>query len=109
MLNMDTKSEKEIQSHLNLQPPHSPIASEGEEILDIESFEERIARFDVETPVQQWYGDATSVASALTMVAQSGHPYITHLHMILLLWLIAMMIKTMKRAEKKKTTMSEAS
>jgi hypothetical protein len=29
--------------------------------------------------------------------------------MILLLWLIAMMIKTMKRAEKKKTTTSEAS
>jgi hypothetical protein len=52
-----TKSVKEIHTHLNLQPPSSPIASEGEESLDIESFEERIARFDNETTVQQWYGD----------------------------------------------------
>jgi hypothetical protein len=48
----DTKSVKEIHAHLNLQPPHSLIASEGEESLEIESFKERIARFDVETPVQ---------------------------------------------------------
>jgi hypothetical protein len=27
--------------------------------LEIESFEERIARFDVETPVQEWYVDAS--------------------------------------------------
>jgi hypothetical protein len=43
-----TKSMKEIHAHLNLQPPSSPIAFEGEEILEIESFEERIARFDEE-------------------------------------------------------------
>jgi hypothetical protein len=55
----DTKSVKEIHSHLNLQPPRSPIASEGEESPKIESFEERIALFDVETPVQQWYVDAS--------------------------------------------------
>jgi hypothetical protein len=55
----DTKSMKEIHSHLNLQPPHSPIASKGEESLEIETFEERVARFDVETLVQQWYGDAS--------------------------------------------------
>jgi AraC-like DNA-binding protein len=36
----DTKSVKEIHDHLNLQPPRSPIASEGEESPDIESFEE---------------------------------------------------------------------
>jgi hypothetical protein len=48
----DTKSVKEIHAHLNLQPPHSPIASEGEESPDIESFEERIARFDEEVLVQ---------------------------------------------------------
>jgi hypothetical protein len=48
----DTKSVKEIHAHLNLQPPHSPIASEGEESLKIESFEERIAHFDEETLVQ---------------------------------------------------------
>jgi hypothetical protein len=47
----DTKSMKEIHSHLNLQPPRSPIASKGEESPEIESFEERIARFDVETLV----------------------------------------------------------
>jgi hypothetical protein len=53
------KSVKEIHSHLNLQPPHSLIASKGEESPEIESFEERIARFDVETPVQQWYDDTS--------------------------------------------------
>jgi hypothetical protein len=54
-----TKSVKEIRTHLNLQPPCSPIAFEGEESLEIESFEETIARFDEETPVQQWYGDVS--------------------------------------------------
>jgi hypothetical protein len=44
---------KEIRAHLNLQPPSSPIASEGEESPEVESFESRIARFDEETPVQQ--------------------------------------------------------
>jgi hypothetical protein len=47
-----TKSVKEIHTHLNLRSPSSPIASEGQESLEIESFEERIARFDEETPVQ---------------------------------------------------------
>jgi hypothetical protein len=47
-----TKSVKEIRAHLDLQPPSSPITFEGEESLEIESFEERIARFDEETLVQ---------------------------------------------------------
>jgi hypothetical protein len=47
-----TKSMKEIHAHLNLQPPSSLIASEGEESPEIESFEEWIARFDEETPVR---------------------------------------------------------
>jgi hypothetical protein len=51
--NKITKSMKEICAHLNLQPPSSPIASEGEESPKNESLEERIARFDDETPVQQ--------------------------------------------------------
>jgi hypothetical protein len=55
----DTKSAKETHSHLNLQLPHSPITSEVEEIPENESFEKRIACFDVETPVQQWYWDAS--------------------------------------------------
>jgi AraC-like DNA-binding protein len=54
-----TKSMKEIHAHLNLQPPSSSIASGGEESPEIESFEERIARFDKETPVQQLYSDAS--------------------------------------------------
>jgi hypothetical protein len=54
-----TKSVKEICTYLNLQPPSSPIASEGEESSEIESFEERITRFDEEIPVQQWYGDVS--------------------------------------------------
>jgi hypothetical protein len=53
------KSVKEICTHLNLQPPSSPNAFEGDESPEIESFEERIACFDDETPVQQWYGDAS--------------------------------------------------
>jgi hypothetical protein len=54
-----TKSVKEIRTHLTLQPPSSPIASEGDEGPKIESFKERIACFDEETLVQQWYGDAS--------------------------------------------------
>jgi hypothetical protein len=48
----DTKSVKEIHSHLNLQPPRSPIASKGEPSPNIESFKKRIAQFDEETLVQ---------------------------------------------------------
>jgi hypothetical protein len=74
----ERKSMKEICAHLNLQPPSSPIASEGEVSLKIEYFEERIARFDGETPVQQWYGDTSF--SGLGFVyggmggASSSHP-----------------------------------
>jgi hypothetical protein len=66
----DIKSVKEIHAHLNLQQPRSPIASEREESLKIESFEESIAHFDEETPIQQWYDDASfSGFVFLTMVA----------------------------------------
>jgi hypothetical protein len=44
-----SKSVKEIHAHLNLQPLTLPLPRE--ESLKIESFEERIARFDVETLV----------------------------------------------------------
>jgi hypothetical protein len=46
-----TKSVKEC-THLNLQLSSSPIAFEGEESTKIESFEERIARFNEKTLVQ---------------------------------------------------------
>jgi 1,4-dihydroxy-2-naphthoate octaprenyltransferase len=49
-----------------------------------------------------------SAASALTMVAWLGHPPLTLLHLTLLLWQIHKMIKKVKKAEKKKTTMNEA-
>jgi hypothetical protein len=54
-----TKLVKEIRTHLNLQPPSPTIASEGEESPKIESFEERITRFDEETLVQQWHNDVS--------------------------------------------------
>jgi hypothetical protein len=73
-----TKSVKEIHTHLNLQPLVPPIASEGEENLEIKSFDERIARFDEETLVQQWYGDVSFSSFGFDygdMVgASSSHP-----------------------------------
>jgi hypothetical protein len=50
-----------------------------------------------------------STALDLTMVARLGHPHLTLLCLTLLLRLIPMMMKIMKEAEKKNTTMSEAS
>jgi hypothetical protein len=55
----DTKFVNEIHAHLNLQPRCSPIASEGEEIPENESFEERVAWFEVQNLVQQWYDDTS--------------------------------------------------
>jgi hypothetical protein len=45
-----------------------------------------------------------SAASALTMVAWTGHPHLTLLHLTPLLWLMLMMMKV-KEAEKKKKMM----
>jgi hypothetical protein len=42
------------------------------------------------------------------MVAWSGHPHLTLLHLTPLLWLKLIAMKV-KRVEKKKTTMSDAS
>jgi hypothetical protein len=42
---------KVVHAHLNLQPLHSPIASEAKESPEIESFEEQVARFEVENSV----------------------------------------------------------
>jgi hypothetical protein len=104
-----TKSAKEICAHLNLQPPSSPIASEGEESPNIESFEERIARFEDETPVQCMKMQA-SVVSILTMVAWPTHPPLTYLLLIPLLRpKFMMMMKKKRKVMKKTTTMSEDS
>jgi hypothetical protein len=86
-----TKSVKEIRTHLNLQPPSSSIAFEGEESPEIESFEKRIARFDEETLVQQWYAMRALATSALTMVAWLEHPHLTLLILTPLLWQICKM------------------
>jgi hypothetical protein len=78
------KSVKEMRAHLDLQPPSSPIASEGDESLKIESFEERIARFDEETPVQQWYNDVSFSGFSLDYGgmagASSSHPPPAYTH-----------------------------
>jgi hypothetical protein len=49
-----------------------------------------------------------SAASALTMVARLGHPHLTLLRLIPLLWLILMMMKE-KKAMNKIKSMSETS
>jgi hypothetical protein len=49
-----------------------------------------------------------SAASAFTMVARPGHPHLTILRLIPLLWLTLMMVKEKKAANKMKA-MSEAS
>jgi hypothetical protein len=73
-----TKSVKGIHTHLNLQPLSPPIASEGEESIEIKTFKERIARFDEETLVQQWYCDASFSGFGFDyggmVVASSSHP-----------------------------------
>jgi hypothetical protein len=72
-----TKLVKEIRTHLNVQPPSYPIASEGEKSLEIESFKEKITLFDEETSVQQWYGNATLAALALNMAVWLENPHLT--------------------------------
>jgi hypothetical protein len=63
---------------LKLVAPSSPIASDGEESLKIESFEEKIARFDEETLVQQWYDDVSFSGFGFDyggmLGASSSHP-----------------------------------
>jgi hypothetical protein len=86
-----TKSVKKIRTHLNLQPPSFSIAFEGEESPEIESFEKRIAPFDEETLVQQWYAMRALATSALTMVAWLEHPHLTLLILTPLLWQICKM------------------
>jgi hypothetical protein len=81
-----------------LQPPHSPIDSEREENTEIESFEERIAHFDIETPVQQWYNDTSFSGFGFDY----GHLTLRHLTPLRLILIM------MKRAEKKMKMMSEA-
>jgi hypothetical protein len=79
-----TKSVKEIRAHQDLQPLSSPIASEGEESLKIESFEERISRFDEETLVQQWYNDESFSGFGFNYGGMAGassfHPPPVHTH-----------------------------
>jgi hypothetical protein len=76
-----TKLVKEIRTHLNLHPPSSLIAPEGEESTKIESSEARIARFDEETPAQQWYRDANFSGFGFDLVARLVHPHHTLLLM----------------------------
>jgi hypothetical protein len=104
----DTKSIKEICAHLDLQPPHSPIVSEGEESPEIETFEERITCFDEETLVQQWYGDVSFSGFSFDLGGKAGASSSHHHPLTLLLRQIRKMMKKVKKAEKKKKTTSEA-
>jgi hypothetical protein len=101
-----TKSVKEIHTHLNLQPPSSPIASEGEESPEIESFEERIARFDEETLVQQWYGNATFSGFDFDYGGMAGA---SSSHPPLVDSLLRQIRNMLKKAKTKTTMMSKAS
>jgi hypothetical protein len=74
---IETKSMKEIRAHLNHEPAHSPIASEGKESPEVESFEERVAQFEVENLVQQWYGE-TSFSSFRFGYGQEARPSCSH-------------------------------
>jgi hypothetical protein len=107
-----TKSVKEIRTHLNLHPPSSLIAPEGEESTKIESSEARIARFDEETPAQQWYRDANFSGFGFdfggTAGASSSHPP-PYDSLLRLIHKMMKMMKKVKKAEKMKMMMSEAS
>jgi hypothetical protein len=98
---------KGIHAHLNLQPPHSSIASKGEGSIEIESFEERVSRFDVETLVQQWYGDASFSSFSFDYGGMAGASSSHLLHLIPLLKLTLMMMKE-KKAVNKMKMMSKA-
>jgi hypothetical protein len=88
-----------------LAAPSSPIVFEGEESPGIESFEERIARFEVETLVQQWYGEASFSGSSFDYYgmagASSSHPPPFDPPP---LQLTLMMIKKKRKAKKKMMT-----
>jgi hypothetical protein len=100
----DTKSVKEIHTHLNLQPHRSPIASEGEESLEIESFEERWLVLTRRTRCSSGTRIWAFVASpmALTLV-----PILLTLNLFCLPLQIAMM-KKMKKVAKRVKTLSKA-
>jgi hypothetical protein len=104
-----TKLIKEICAHLDLQPPRSSIASDGEESPNIETFEERITHFDEETPVQQWYGDASFGGFGFDLGgivgASSSHPPPFDSPPLA----NPQMAKKVKKAKKKMTIMSKAS
>ena len=48
---------KLLHQQSNLQPPRSPIASEGEQSPEIESFEARMSCYEQENPYSSWFGD----------------------------------------------------
>jgi hypothetical protein len=82
----DTKSMKEIHSHLNLQPPHSPIASKGEESLEIEvPLKKGLLALTLKLWCSSGMEMQASTASDLTLVAWPVHPPLTLLHLTPLL------------------------
>jgi hypothetical protein len=82
-------------------PPSSPIPFEGEESQKIESFEEIIARYDEETPVQQWYGDVSFSGFGFDYSGMAGASSSHPLYLNLILRLTLMMMKKKRKAKKK--------
>jgi hypothetical protein len=64
----DTKSLKQMHAHMNLQPPRSPITSE------VESFDARMARYEVENPWTQWYSDTSFSGCGFDLGGDVGTP-----------------------------------
>jgi hypothetical protein len=105
-----TKSVKEIHAHLNLQPPSSPIASEGEKAQRLSPLKKELLDLKMRLQCCSGMEMQASVVLVLTTVAWPVHPPLTHLLSIPLLRpKHMMMMKKKRKAMKKMTMMSEAS
>jgi hypothetical protein len=101
-----TKSVKEIRTHLNLQSPSSPIASEGEESPKNETFKKGLLALMKKLRCSSGTVMRALAGSGLTMVIWLEHP---HLILLLLTPFIRQIHKILKKAKMKTMMMSEAS
>jgi hypothetical protein len=104
----DTKSMKEIHSHLNLHPPRSPLHPVVKKAWKLRPLKKGLLALMLKLWCSSAMEMQSSPTSDLTMVAWLGHPHLTLLHLTPLLRLKLMMMKV-RKVEKKKTTMSDAS
>jgi hypothetical protein len=80
-----TKSVKEIHAHLNLQPPSSPIASEGEKAQKLSPLKKGLLALMKKLRCSSGTAMRALAASTLTMVTWLEHPHLTLLLLTLLL------------------------